>query len=171
MAAQRDLEVHINRRAAYVLAGAIVVFLLAGLAAVGKPFTPDPPCVVGWTDWQTLKVERQYQRELTQLREDLAHLADQLLANPDPVRAEMAASRLAQRHASGLGLLAGQREVVVQAAEVVRDWAAGYTPYEDAVAAVNAAVEILGAEQETSQSEMERTDNGDENDWWTSYGQ
>ena len=51
----------------------------------------------------------------------------------------------------------------------MRDWAAGYTPYEDAVAAVNAAVEILGAEQETSQSEMERMDNGDESDWWTSY--
>jgi hypothetical protein len=43
--------------------------------------------------------------------------------------------------------LARQREAIVAAAQVVRDWAAGYVPYDNAVAAVNEAVEIVGEER------------------------
>ena len=138
-----EMEITINRRFLYVLLGLLALLVLVGLTLLGRAYTPDPARVIGWSDWQAAKIERQYRRELARLREDLADLAKMLQDNPDPVRAEMAASRVAQRHADGLGLLARQREAVVGAAEVVRDWAAGYADYGEAVAAVNAAMEVL----------------------------
>ncbi|MBN1139355.1 MAG: hypothetical protein JXM73_22450 [Anaerolineae bacterium] len=141
------MEIEIDRRLFYDLLALLVLLTIAGLALLGRPYTPTPPRVIGWTDWTALKTEEQYRQELADLRADLAELAQLLQQeHPDPVRAEMTASRIAQRHAAGLGLLARQREAVVVAAEVVRDWAAGYVSYEDAVAAVNEAMAIIGQE-------------------------
>jgi len=137
------MEIVIDRRLLVPLGVLMGVLVVVGLTLLGRAYTPDPARVIRWADWQAAKVERQYRRELAGLRQDLSDLAEMLRDNPDPVRAEMAASRVAQRHADGLGLLARQREAVVAAAEVVRDWAAGYAGYDEAVAAVNAAVEVL----------------------------
>jgi hypothetical protein len=146
------MEIELDRRLFYGLLALLVLLTLAGLAILGKPFTPDPPRVIGWADWTALKTEEQYREELAELRADLAELAQLLQQEqPDPVRAEMAATRIAQRHATGLGLLALQREAAIVAAEVVRDWAAGYVSYEDAVATVNEAMAIVG--QEPAQEE------------------
>jgi hypothetical protein len=139
------MEIEIDRRLFYGLFALLVLVTIAGLALLGRPYTPDPPRVISWTDWTALKTESQYEQELTEIRADLAELAQLLQQeHPDPVRAEMTASRIAQRHAAGLGLLTRQREAVVVAAEVVRDWAAGYVSYEDAVATVNEAIAIVG---------------------------
>jgi hypothetical protein len=51
------------------------------------------------------------------------------------VRAELAAARIAQNHASGLALLEQQRIIVLAATDVVQDWASGYESYDDAIAA------------------------------------
>jgi hypothetical protein len=77
----------------------------------------------------------------------------------------MAASRIAQDHIDGLGLLTRQREAVVIAAEAVRDWAVGYLTYEDAVATVNEAISIVGvAEDLAEDSEAPASESYQE--WW-----
>ncbi|MBN1978268.1 MAG: hypothetical protein JW918_12805 [Anaerolineae bacterium] len=137
------LEIRLSRGVFWwILAGAILLALI-GLGLLGSLHTPEPARVIWWTDWTAWKVERQYRKELAQMQKDLGELAGILQDRPDPVRAELAATRMEQRHASGLGLLEGQREVAVVAAQAVRDWAAGYEKYDVAVQAVNEAIEIM----------------------------
>lgn len=137
------LEVKLSRKAfRWSMAGAIVL-LLVGLGFLGHYHTPEPAHVIWWADWTECKVERQYRKELTQMKEDLAEVADILQDRPDPVKTELAAARMEQRYVSGLGLLEGQREVAITAAQVVRDWAAGYEKYDVAVESVNEAIEIM----------------------------
>jgi hypothetical protein len=97
------VEINVERRTLYILLGLLITLALVGLGALGRSYTPDPARLVGWSDWTALKVERRYRRELAALREDLTGLADLLLAsNPDPVRAELAAARIAQQHADSV---------------------------------------------------------------------
>jgi hypothetical protein len=160
------VEIVLDRRLFYALITVLIVATVAGLAALGRPYTPDPPRVIGWVDWTTRKTEEQYREELAELRQDLSELT-QILQDqrPDPVQAEMAASRIAQDHIDGLGLLTRQREAVVIAAEAVRDWAVGYLTYEDAVATVNEAISIVGvAEDLAEDSEAPASESYQE--WW-----
>jgi hypothetical protein len=137
------LEIKLSRKAFWwILAGAILLALV-GLGVLGNFYTPELARVIWWTDWTEWKVERQHRKELAQMQKDLGELADILQDRPDPVRAELAAARMEQRHASGLGLLEGQRKVAIAAAQAVRDWAAGYEKYNVAVQTVNQAIEIL----------------------------
>ena len=140
---QEEITVSIDRRVLWALLVILILAAIVGLGVLGKAFTPVQARVIGRSDWQALKVEQKYRRELTELREDLADLADLVKGRPDPVRTEMAAARYAQNHADGLGLLEYQRDIVLTATEVVRDWAAGYETHENAVAVVNLAVEAL----------------------------
>jgi hypothetical protein len=161
------MEIVLDHRLFYVLITVLVVATVAGLAILGRPYTPDPPRVIGWVDWTTRKTEEKYREELAELRQDLSELT-QILQDqqPDPVQAEMAASRIAQRHIDGLGLLARQREAVVVAAEVVRDWAAGYVAYEDAVATVNEATSIVGTAEPPAEDSGTLLDEETE-EWWS----
>ena len=137
------LEIKLSRKAFWwILAGAILLALI-GLGVLGSFYTPAMARVIWWTDWTEWKIERQYRKELAQMQKGLGELADILQNRPDPVRAELAAARVEQRHASGLGLLEGQRKVAIAAAQAVRDWAAGYEKYDVAVQAVNEAIEIM----------------------------
>jgi len=137
------LEIKLNRKTLWwVLAGAILVTVV-GMGILGSFHTPEPAHVIWWTDWTEWKVERQYRKELARMQKDLGELADILQSRPDPVSAELAATRMEQRYTSGLGLLAGQREVAIAAAQAVRDWAAGYEKYDVAVQAVTEAIEVM----------------------------
>lgn len=137
------LEIKLSRKAFWwILAGATLLALI-GLGVLGNFYTPEPTRVVWWTDWTEWKIERQYRKELAQMQKDLGELADILQDKPAPVKAELAAARMEQRHASGLGLLEGQRKSAIAAAQAVRDWAAGYEKYDIAVQAVNEAIEIM----------------------------
>ena len=104
------LEISFSRKVLRIFLAAVGVLLVGGLGVLGYFHTPDPARAIGWPDWREWKVERRYRRELAQLQKDLAELADILQGRPDPVRAELAATRIEQRHATGLGLLAGQRQ-------------------------------------------------------------
>jgi hypothetical protein len=178
------LELKLSRKAfGWILAG-VIVLVLVGLGALGRFHTPDPAHVIWWADWTEWKVERQYRKELTQMQKDLAQVADILQGRPDPVKAELATTRMEQRYASGLGMLEGQREVAVEAAQVVRDWAAGYEKYDVAVEAVNEAIEIMEASEyhiggndgrksvqekandDSTGNEISTNASADE-DWWT----
>jgi hypothetical protein len=119
---QEQPVITIDRRAPVVL---LILAVVIGLSLLGKAYTSSPPRVIGRGDWEALKVERKYREELAQLREDLADLAALVTQRPDPVRAELAAARIAQNHASGLALLEQQREIVLAATDVVRDWCHG----------------------------------------------
>jgi hypothetical protein len=141
------LEVKLSRKAFWWILAGVALLVLTGLAALGRFHTSEPAHVICWTEWTEWKVARQYRKELAQMQEDLAELADVLQGRPDPIKAEMAATRMEQRYAGGLSLLEGQREVAVTAAQVVRDWAAGYEKYDVAVEAVNEAIEIMQASE------------------------
>jgi uncharacterized protein YjiS (DUF1127 family) len=179
------LEVKLSRKAfGWILTG-VILLALAGLGVLGRFHTPEPAHVIWWAEWAEWKVERQYRKELSQMQEDLSELADVLQGRPDPIKAEMAATRMEQRYASGLGLLEGQREAAVTAAQVVRDWAAGYEKYDAAVEAVNEAIEIMtmseyhiggndgrksiqeGEDDDSSSGDEIGTGAGTEDQWWT----
>jgi hypothetical protein len=149
-ARQRTIEIRITRTTLYLLSALVILAGLVGLGALGRAYTPDPARVVGWGDWQALKMEVRYARELRQLSEDLETLATMLQADPDPVRAEMAATRIQQRHSEGVGLLEQQRAAVILAAQHVRNWAAGYAEYDEALATINTAIEIVAGNQQPS---------------------
>ena len=137
------LEIKLSRRALWWILAGVILLALIGLGALGSFHTPEPAHVIWWADWTGWKIEHQYRKELAQMQKDLDELAGILQDRPDPVRAELAAARIEQRHAGGLGLLEGQREVAAAAARAVRDWAAGYEKYDVAVQAVNEAIEIM----------------------------
>ena len=178
------LEINLSRKALRWLLTGAVLLTLVGLGVLGRFYTPDPAHVMGWTDWAEWKVERRYRQELARMKGDLAEMAGTLQGKPDPVRAELAAARMEQRYASGLGLLEAQREVTVGAALAVRDWAAGYGTYDAAVEAVNEAISVMERSEyhiggDDGKTRVQKDTAGDaetgaagsdapsEDEWWT----
>jgi hypothetical protein len=164
------LEIKLSRKAFWWILAGVTLLALIGLGVLGNFYTPELARVIWWTDWAEWKVERQYCKELAQMQKDLGELADILQDRPDPVRAELAAARMEQRHTSGLSLLEGQRKVAIAAAQAVRDWAAGYEKYDIAVQAVNEAIGIMEMSEhhagggDGSEGAQKRAGNGDGTD-------
>lgn len=173
------LEISFSRKALRTVLAVVTLLAMVGVGVLGYFHTPNPAQIIEWSDWAKWKVERRYREELAQLQKDLAELADILQSHPDPVRAELAAARIEQHHATGLGLLEGQRDVTLLAAGIVRDWAAGYESYDGAVTAVNRAIEVLENTEyhigggdghdsiQKTTSTGESGNDGTEEGWWT----
>ena len=176
------LEINLSRKALRWLLAGMALLTLIGLGVLGRFRTPDPPHVIWWADWTQWKMAHKYRQELARMKGDLAELAETLQSRPDPVRAELTASRMEQRYTSGLGLLEAQREVTIDAALAVRDWAAGYGTYDAAVQAVNEAIGIMerseyhigGSDDENVREKADGDDStggigtsaGADEEWW-----
>ncbi len=125
-----------------------LVLALLGLALLGRAVTPEGGGLLTPSDWRLRAAERAYREERAALREEAEALAALLDRAPDPVRAGLAADRIAQRALDGAPALALQREALAGAAEGVRLWAMGGGSREAAVEALERAVSLLGGRSE-----------------------
>jgi len=116
---------------------------LTGLALLGRAYTFDSQ-VLSPTDWQVLQAEQAYRAELGALQRDAETLIE-LLNDPvpDPVRAQIVASQIANRRDEGQSALAHQRHLLVEAAAAVQNWAIGAMAREPAQQAVDHLVASL----------------------------
>ncbi len=121
-----------------------LLIALPALFVLGRSFTPIPPRVFTWTDWQVRQARAAYAAELTSLQydaESLAALVDAPM--PDPVQAQIMAGQISSRWQVGLPALSERRAALVTAAQAVSDWAVGATPREPAQQAVQVAMQSL----------------------------
>lgn len=121
----------------------VLIFALVGVVLLGRAITPETPQVLSWTNWQTLKAERSYQRELGKLREDVGRLTELLNNRPDPVETQILAQRMLNNLEEGHPALLYQRELVAQAAISVQDWSVGALDRQFAVDSLEIAIASL----------------------------
>ncbi len=125
----------------------IVVVLIVSLILLGRSVTPAGDTVLTTTEWEHRKAERIHQVELTALRGASEELAAFLNHPPDAVRANMTATKLAQKFSDGVASLELQREALLVAAERVRAWGMAAGTWDDAEGALLRAIELLEAAQ------------------------
>jgi len=121
----------------------VLIVALVGLTLIGRAITPEPPQILSWTKWQTLKAERRYQNELGKLRQDVDTLAELLNQRPDPVQTQILAQRMLNDIEEGHPALSFQRELVAQAATDVQDWSVGALDRQEAAESLEIAVASL----------------------------
>ena len=144
-----EIELNLSNKRLFfaLLAGIGIVLLLVGLAFLGKPFSPLAADgglrLLTWQDWQTLKVERQYEQEIGILRSDADALAALLNHSPNPVAAQMLENSITQHTASGLSVLDPARLALAQAAQDVLAWSTGTLDRDTAAASLSTAMELL----------------------------
>jgi hypothetical protein len=130
-----------------MMIGIGIALLLVGLAFLGKPFSPlapeGSPRLISWQDWQTLKIQQQYEKEIAILRSDADALAILLNQSPAPVAAQVLESRIAQNTTDGLSALQPARLAVAQASRDVLSWSSGTLDRNAAAASLSTAVELL----------------------------
>ncbi len=103
-----------------------VVLVLGWLGA--RYTAADPagyPLVLSWSEWQIIQAKQVYAAELDTLRREATGLVDLLNQEPDPVRAQITAERIARSYSKGQPALAYQRELLIAAAAAVQDWSVG----------------------------------------------
>ncbi len=129
------------------LAALLLLPLALCLGWLGSHFTPaDPagyPLVLSWSEWQVIQAKRVYAAELGTLRREAANLGSLLDHEPDPVRAQITAERIARTFGRGQPALTYQRGLLVAAAQAIQDWSVGALPLEQARAAMQSAVRAL----------------------------
>lgn len=141
------MEITLDRRTLFGFLTFLALISLLGVAALGKPYTPvnanGQGHILTWDDWQFFKVERQYTSEREILRSDTDTLAMLLDQSPDPVAAQLLASRIAQHTANGEAALSSARSALQQAAQDVASWTAGTLDRDTAVASLQVVVNLL----------------------------
>ena len=141
------MEITLDHRTLFVFLAFLSLLSSLGLAALGKPFTPETTTgqgrILTWDDWQFFKAERRYTSEREILRSDTDALAMLLDQSPDPVAAQLLASRIAQHTANGEAALSSARSALQQAAQDVASWTAGTLDRDTAVASLQTVVNLL----------------------------
>ena len=135
-----------GRYAWYALVTALTILVLAGLGYLGMPVTPyngSSPRALGWADWRFLQAEREYQRELGDLRNLTDQLVDAINAQPNPVAVQMLSERVSRQTTSGDPVLEAARAALTLAATDVRDWSTGMLDRDQALGSLQLAIELL----------------------------
>jgi hypothetical protein len=137
-----DLTGH---RPYFIVAG--ITLLLLGLGWLGHASLPSGDQFLTRSEWQFLKADLAYRKELSHLQGTLEILANLLNERPDPVRAQLVAESIQRQASQGQPALAYQREKLVLAAQAVSDWAVGAIEHEAARQALQEAIQSLYPEQ------------------------
>jgi hypothetical protein len=138
-----ELELSPNQRSPWAALVILAVFLLGWLGYRFTPTIEGEAQLLTWTEWQVLQGERRFQRELQRLQQDADRLTELLNRPPDPVRAQLIAERIVNTHSNGEASLQHPRELLVEAALAVRDWAVGAASRETAVRTLRQSVNAL----------------------------
>lgn len=145
-----DIELNLNwwRQQIGERAGGLTLVLLVALFLIGflgRTFTPTSNTVLSWSEWQIVKIEKEYQKQLStyqQYAESLSHLINE---TPDPVRAQVVSDQIVQNTAAGMGALERPRLGLQEAARSVRQWAVGAGSLDTAQSSLNNAIQLIQA--------------------------
>lgn len=129
-----------------------VILLLAGLGWLGYAYTPAGDKPLTWTEWQVLKARSAYLDELGELQAAADTLAALLNAQPDPVRAQLAAESIQRLASEGQPALEYQREKLTLAAQAISDWAVGAVDRETARQSLDEAIQALSPQPSPEQT-------------------
>ncbi|NUM44038.1 MAG: hypothetical protein HUU38_04970 [Anaerolineales bacterium] len=140
-----SVEVEFSRahRFVWVSFALLSIFLLGGLGYHFTPIIEGEAQVLTWAEWQVTQAVRQYTAELQRLQRDADRLAELLNRPPDPVRAQLEAENLTQELADGEPALQHPRELLLEAALTIQDWAVGVAERKVAVNALKQVVTAL----------------------------
>ena len=131
------------------VAALLLIPVILVLGWLGVRYTAaDPagyPLVLSWSEWQVIQAKQVYTAELDTLRREATGLVDLLNQEPDPVRAQITAERIARSYSKGQAALAYQRELLTTAAGAIQTWSVGAMPLEQAQAALQQALDALGS--------------------------
>ncbi len=142
------MEIELCRRATWVWP-ALAVTVLVAFALVGRMATPveaGRPQVLTPDRWLAWRLERQARREAQALAVDAWDLRALVEAGrPNPVEAMLLARRIYARHRTGTAATGPAREALITAAEAVARYATGTLGRDEAIAAVNRALDRIAA--------------------------
>lgn len=143
------MEIEIPAPAVKTISGIAlaVLILLAALVWFGRSLTPVRNGEAGlltWEEWQILKVQQAYEKELADLQSMIQELAVLTAAKADPVRGQVLAGRVIEKLAKGgLPALETPRRAILAAAEAVREWSMGTGTSGSAITLLDGARQAL----------------------------
>jgi hypothetical protein len=126
-----------------------VLLVLVGLGWLGQGVTrtgdDGRALVLGWTDYQVAKMEREYLAQKTRLRSAVEDIARLFGRNPSPMEAQIHLDRIEKDVSANADLsgLADARQAVLLAADAVRAYSLGKISHSDTAGAINYAAELL----------------------------
>ena len=140
-----SVEVEFSRGHKLVWVGIalLCIILLGGLGYHFTPSVEGEAQVLTWTEWEITQAARRYTAELQRLQKDADRLAELLNRPPDPVRAQIEAESLTEELAEGEPALQHPRELLLEAALTIQDWAVGVAERKVAINALQQAVTAL----------------------------
>lgn len=127
------------------LIAVVVLLLLVTLGWLGRLYSPAGDVPLTWSEWQVLKARSAYLKQLSTLQAAADDLVSLLNAQPDPVRAQLTATRIQRLASEGQPALAYQRQKLTLAAQTVSDWAVGAIDHETARQALEQALQALSS--------------------------
>ncbi|MCU0486579.1 MAG: hypothetical protein MUC85_10790 [Anaerolineales bacterium] len=119
------------------------ILLLAGLGWLGYIYIPSGDKPLARSEWQVIQARSAYLDELGELQAASETLASLLNAQPDPVRAQLAAESILRLASEGQPALAYPREKLAIAAQAVSDWAVGAVDRPIASQALDETIQAL----------------------------
>lgn len=140
-----SVEVEFSRsyRPVWISLALLSIFLLGGLGYHFTPVLEGKTQVLTWSEWQIMQAARRYTSELQRLQRVADRLAELLNRPPDPVRAQIEAESLTEELSEGEPALQHPRELLLEAALTIQDWAVGVAERKAAVNALKQAVSAL----------------------------
>ncbi len=159
-----EIELSFNRWRQQIResAGGLVLVLLVALFLIGflgKAFTPASNTVLSWSEWQIIKVEKEYEQQLSTYQQYAESLSELINETPDPVRAQVVSDQILQNTATGLSALERPRLGLQEAARAVRQWAIGAGSLDTAQASLNTAIQRIQAAELTGQKQPQEGKN------------
>ena len=132
-----------------LIIGAFITVLLVGLALLGHGVSPveaGRPQLLTPERWLAAALTRQAAVEITRLVDDVQSVREVLAKEPpDAIHAMTLAQRVYAAHRTGTAATAPARQALIAAAEAVARYAAGGLARNDAITALNAALERIQA--------------------------
>jgi len=127
----------------WLLISAVVILLLAILGWLGYAYLPAGDRTLTRSEWQVLKANHTYLKELGKLQVAAETLTGLINGEPDPVRTQLAVEAIQRLTSEGQPALFYPREKLALAAQSVRDWAVGALERETALQALAIAIQVL----------------------------
>ena len=153
-----EIELNMNRWRQQIreIAGGLVLVLLVALCLIGflgKTFTPASNTVLSWSEWQIIKIEKEYEQQLSNYQQYTESLSQLINGTPDPVRAQVVSDQILQNTAKGLSALERPRLGLQEAARAVHLWAVGAGSMDSAQASLSNAIQLIQAAELTRQNQ------------------
>ena len=136
------MEIDLSRNL-WPIVALVFLMLLGSLGWLGYAYLPAGDRALTRSEWQVLKAQSTYRKELQELQATAETLMELLNTQPDPVRTQLSVERIQRLTSEGHPALLYQREKVALAARSVGDWAVGALDRETALQALTEATGVL----------------------------